>query len=1148
MPTQFSTYLLKPLFLFILFAFIHPNSFAQEPELNLDQPIPNMNWMEWHVRVNMLLQEAKFEEANDLSIQALKIAKERDGQQHENYIGAMKLRGFMLQNMRDYEGAMNIFLEANELAETHLAPKTPLIGYLLSSIGALYSEANDNANAIQYMIKAAEHAKLSLGEDHIEYALQISNIASCYNVLGDYDKALPYFHQSLAIAEKAVGKETYDYGTYLMRLAGAYRNKGAFQKAIVHYKEALDLAEAGLGKEHPWYGNCLSQLGTGYEFAHKFHDAKYYYELAIEHAENVAPVHPIRYLALQKYLAGIYAGLGQYDKAVKIFEYTLELARDTLAADDYDMPLFVGDLAEGYRQSGQYEKALPLYLEALDLTKKLHGEEHPEYGTRLKFLGRFYCEIGQSEKALPMLKKSLVIKEAYLGKEDLKYANGLIELGRAYKDINELEESLVMYKEALGIIERIAGIEYPVYGVTLDRIGSLYKNMGKHEIAKTYLFKSLKLAEKLDGVEHPEYATSLNNLGSNYGQMGQMDSALICFQMAVEIVDKKFGDNHPTFGDYLTNAAKASWRVGDIKLATAYYDRIINNIRIQIENFYPKISENERIKYWSKLEQSLHEIKYFCTEESLLTSELQNLNLLVKGLALEGSIEVRHKILEGQRAEKTIVEAFNEWNSTKNILAHNYTHLASNSPNLLDSLQAQADLQEGKVSRLISTKQVDYSQKISQKTKENILIKQLKSNDAAIDFLTYRAYDWEKSVDTIWYAALVNLPKQETPHLVKLCTEEQLKRIFSAAVSIENNRNYITNSRNNQKLFELIWQPLLPYLKNIKSVHLSPTGLLHQVAFDALKMKKDETIILDKYDIYYYSNLRDIVTEKRERRTNNSDHEIALIGGAIYSMDSLSLVKMQETPEFVSSFSNQEDEFDLAPEDLLALRSLSQDTTRTSIRFDYLAGTKEEVEAIHQQFTEKNQESQLFVGAKALEEQVKALSGSNAPEILHIATHGYFFQPFPKSKNTNKTFRENILTSDNPMVRSGLVFTGVNQVWEGGQNIEGLEDGLLTAYEIANLNLFSTQLAVLSACETGRGDVHDAEGVFGLQRAFKTAGVDQLILSLWKVPDRETAEMMNYFYEYYLEGRSIENAFRKAQKKMRATYDPYYWAAWVLVE
>jgi CHAT domain-containing protein len=221
--------------------------------------------------------------------------------------------------------------------------------------------------------------------------------------------------------------------------------------------------------------------------------------------------------------------------------------------------------------------------------------------------------------------------------------------------------------------------------------------------------------------------------------------------------------------------------------------------------------------------------------------------------------------------------------------------------------------------------------------------------------------------------------------------------------------------------------------------------------------------------------------------------------------------------------------------------------------FNYLPGTLEEVMEISKLFP-NDWVVKLLSGVLATEENLTAIA-NESPDILHIATHGYFFPTPPENSpkigaRANKKSREDdIAASSNPLLRSGLALTGINRVWKGGDHVEGLEDGILTALEVSNLDLFNTKLVVLSACETGRGDIDNTEGILGLRRAFKIAGAQQLIISLWKVPDAQTSELMQLFYAKYLSGTSVHSAFEYAQKKMSQRYDnPYYWAAFLLIE
>jgi CHAT domain-containing protein len=170
-----------------------------------------------------------------------------------------------------------------------------------------------------------------------------------------------------------------------------------------------------------------------------------------------------------------------------------------------------------------------------------------------------------------------------------------------------------------------------------------------------------------------------------------------------------------------------------------------------------------------------------------------------------------------------------------------------------------------------------------------------------------------------------------------------------------------------------------------------------------------------------------------------------------------------------------------------------------------------------------------------------------APGVVHIATHGFALSADTGARNAPENA---FAASDNNMSRTGLVLAGANHAWLGSLPWKGLEDGILTAYEVSQMDFSKTELVALSACESGLGEVRGAEGVLGLQRAFKIAGAHYLVLSLWQVPDQETQEFMSLFYKkWLLEKKPVQQAFRATQAEMRRLYpSPYFWAGFVLVE
>ena len=305
-------------------------------------------------------------------------------------------------------------------------------------------------------------------------------------------------------------------------------------------------------------------------------------------------------------------------------------------------------------------------------------------------------------------------------------------------------------------------------------------------------------------------------------------------------------------------------------------------------------------------------------------------------------------------------------------------------------------------------------------------------------------------------------------------------------------------------------------MAGVNTVYLSVTGLLHKISFSALGTAQNE-FLCDKYKLVQVSSAAQLATSGPFEFSANST--TTLFGGVKYSTE-----KTQH------------------------------------VIWNYLPGSSIEIDSI-QAILKDRIKVQSFRNEQASEEHFKEIvSQSN---FIHIATHGFFY-PDPElvQKETNKEESEvalgfrggsssyglwNFVNNKNPLMRSGIALAGSNDMWDRGIFDEG-EDGVLTAHEVTTLNMCNTDLVVLSACETGLGDIKGNEGVYGLQRAFKMAGVRYLIMSLWQVPDEETAEFMTLFYNKLLFRKDIRQAFSDTQNEMSTKYDPYFWAAFVLIE
>jgi CHAT domain-containing protein len=371
---------------------------------------------------------------------------------------------------------------------------------------------------------------------------------------------------------------------------------------------------------------------------------------------------------------------------------------------------------------------------------------------------------------------------------------------------------------------------------------------------------------------------------------------------------------------------------------------------------------------------------------------------------------------------------------------------------------------------------------------------------------------------------------------IPLCEESKLLPFFNNKVGgdiIQSvYRSTVVEGKNNKNvelgdsLYSIIWKPLAPYLDNIEIINYSPAGLLYKVAFHALPAG-NKKLLIDDYQLNQYINLRQLAIDRNN--TTAPLKSIALFGNSNFDEESsfkasISLMDTLDVP-YLNSRGNYNKAWNSLP------------------------GTLTEIENIQSLLAGSKVNTLLYTGGSASEENFKHLS-NDAPSVIHLATHGFFLPDInsPGANNRYPTGKNAFENAVNPLMRSGIILSGANNIWEGKLPVAGKEDGVVTAYEISQLNLSKTELVILSACETALGDIKGNEGVFGLQRAFKLAGVKNMILSLWKVPDKETAELMTLFYKNYFTGKTIKDAFNTAQKEMRIKYSPYSWAAFVLIE
>jgi len=824
--------------------------------------------------------------------------------------------------------------------------------------------------------------------------------------------------------------------------------------------------------------------------------------------------------------------------AIKGLELAEQINSDLGRSDAY------GWLAYLYEQKSQLDESMKfnlLGLETYKRTKNLVG-----VSVCLNNIGLIYMRLGNFPKAFEFWEKSIVISKEINYNSGLASVYGNIGFARLEQGDNQQALEFLMQSAHYNEIDS----NFHGLGITYVNIGSIYTREKNYSQAIFYLEKSLAIQKKIN--DKVGSAGSLTNLAYLYSEQGDFEKAQTSYDQALKLCEEI--DKPDIMATIYTNKAVIEVKQNNPKAAQVFIKKAVSiaheigypalirkslNVLIRVNNElndralikdcvleileinnksiltnFSMLTEKEKELYFNSLSDDYETFYSYALYDSKssadLTDKVYNSTLQNKGFLLKSSTAMRTAILSS--GDSVLIQQYGDWLELKKQIAQNFATGIDD-----DELEEKANQLERELAKKCS--------EFSLQTKAQLLtwkdVQQgLKEDEAAIEFIHFEHYfDTTSKEIQIVYCALLVKPGSEHPEMIRLFNEKDLKEILGNFPG--NNLSYIqtlygTNSESKSNLYNLVWKPMEKSLEDISTVYLSPTGLLHKIAFSALS--KDKNIFLcDQHTIQMQSSTGQIVLP--ESFLFDASSNLTLFGGIDYNSVN----------------------------------------TKKEI-WTYLEGTKEETDQIKTYLETKKWSVDYFTSHTATEERFKITASES--NILHIATHGFFYAAPDETENAltaddneqgELNFRggENgyakFVTNENPLMRSGIVLAGANDVWNSSQN-STQEDGVLTAQEVATIDLRKTGLVVLSACETGLGDIKGTEGVYGLQRAFKMAGVKYIIMSLWKVPDKETAEFMITFYKKLVKTKNVRRAFIETQKIMRAKYDPYYWASFVLLE
>ena len=1079
------------------------------------------------------------------------------------------------------------------------------INNLVKKVEKLY-DSNEYLKSITLLKEILFLEKKFLGENHLDVAGTLDWLGNSYFALEQYSEAKEYFNQSLRIFEKSLAKNTIEYLSTLRSLGVSYHELNQLSKAELIYLDVIQLQEDNSFTKIFDSHNTFYNLGRLYQDKFLYKKSEEFFQKAIENIEKIynkeiedyfitldslgdlnkeqgffKQAEPFflkarkinkkfygndsndDYLRISTNLANLYLEMGLYRKSENLF---LEILNKRIDSKE-NTSSTLNNLGLLYQDQGNYVKAKDFLVKAMEIDKKRYGENSKEYASSLNNLALNFVRQGKYKKAEELYLQSIEIIERLKGNEDPSLAKRLNNLAVLYQNMGFFSKAEPLYMRSLEIDEKSFGRNHPNTAISLNNLGLMYFLQGINDRAEPLLIESLNINKKFYGKYHPKTSTSLNNLSLVY----ENKKSIPLLKESLKITSKIFGKEHPDTATALNNLAMSYYENSQFEKAEEFLNESIKIDQKFLDENHPKLAISlsnlgliyKDQGYFKKSEKSLLDSlsirkSLFGLENEETSANLidlgelykENKDFLKAHSSIRKGVEIFANLIQREAPFIPIadrvkyIESFNygfEAAISSAFESNTGTELAFfarlNRQGLLEEIEKRQSLKTKfldseiilidrlrHITEKLSSKNINKKQiKILRKERDNIekeiyrLIPKLQPRIVQIEqvannlpensiLIEYQRYlpsrnDFNKNPIKERYLAFILYPDR-TYKVVDLVAADLLdNKIKNALISSE--QSYSDSQELWNEVSKEIIKPLKKYIDNSSTLFISPDSEIHRVPFMALKSTNQINFLSEIY------NLR-LLTTGREIIDLNINSKVSKQRPLIIANPSFdkSAGLFKQNINIKNKFNNSQ------------YRSFYLNNTN----WKSLPGTQKEGITI----------SKIINGELLTQEAATAsnIQSRESAKIIHIASHAYYIP------NEQKEI--------SPLLKSGIVLTGANSSFS-----EGFDDGYLTSLEISKLDWVGTEMVVISACDSGLGEIKSGEGIYGLKRAITVAGARSSLLSLWEVNDKATAAFMESFYKKLKEGEGRSNALASTQNEFRVHPNedwrhPNVWAAFQL--
>ncbi len=979
----------------------------------------------------------------------------------------------------------------------------------LNNLGLILQRQDRFEEALAAIEEAVTLREKVLGSRNISFAISVNNLALLHFRIGNYADAETLYRRSIAILEEVAGAEHIELANVLSNLGSLLKAKGNYEEAQDLLERAVRIREKELGPDHLNTATSVEQLASLLRLRARYTESRELYERVLRIRQQRLPAGHLDLARSWNNLGVQLSDEGNLAGALASYQKALDGAIAASGPRHSGVARYWANLGRTLRQLGRFEEARKALDQALAIYQERFGADHPDTIHTMISVGVLALDQGDPLQAESVLRQAVNSGRLHLSTESVQMAEALSGLGQALRRQQRFDESLTYYQEAQDVWKKIVGETHPSYAIALNNLAILYLDMGRPNEVLSLLQQAHQIWLDSYGTDHPDLAKARYNLASFHLDLGHTDEALRLISDVIQVRERILGRIHPDTVEGLTLLGRTLWLAQRSDEAAVHAIDAADRLREYMDLHLARLPEVERFQLLDKMKESVGGALFLAVgSEPAYRRRAAEALLTWKGWAGEAALRSRDQLQTA--LDPAQLQTLDELRGINSKLSAVLTA----QPLGADQINVLVTKREKLERQLVSVHEFSSQQRTSFEQMQTCL----EPSEAALDLVVLPPN--QKSMVQAWLTTAA----MTEPRVFDLGRAPELEKVVQdflrQLVSTRGGRTLKASDPPAQAAYQALFAPLSQDLEGVNAIYLSPDSFLGGLPFEVLQ-QEDGRFLIERFSFVYLQDLASLPGLKEKGAwlplalgPDSLPPSLLAVGGVDYGSPAPSRADLQAGGEATERFGGRY--WQPLPWTGPEVRSVS---------------------AMHQQQFGDVGQRMLMLGDEPSEDRLQAAMPGY--EVLHLATHG-FFDPsgnpglWEEAPDESGAIRYRLkpgmeqLVGRMPGLLSGLILSGANQ-----RIPANAEDGYLTAEEVLWLDLSRVRLAVLSACESGLGRARPGEGMIGLRRAFRLAGADTVISSLWEVNDVTTSRLMSDFYvQLWVHGLPVGAALRQAQLSM----------------